>query len=406
MDNYFDGLTVYYDSSSAPIRDTCGLLFPEGSDIENGEYAYLFLAKLNGMAKQMAKEGREDFHVACEVGYKDSYLGNMQLDLGSKRFQGKETVADAILEYAQSGGNPPLPQQYLDDFKTLKKKEQSCFKDAYVGEIARALNDGKTFIYPYMEQRAMDFMFDAYHSEAGQNALLEAWNILHPLPDEEFIAATQKERKNLFFDFPNLHEIQMDTAPYVWINDDGVACSGDFHEAVGQTKMGDITDALLRGKLPEDSLLSMKFQEQCSDESIIRKCAAKTVLDCLKAHDSVHLRDCAETLCWNSMNELKHRVLLHVQRPEDFDDLNPIIEKVITRQNMVAPPKVHRKDHELAPYYKRTPWGKVIQSFWERHPKEAGKSVGDLLSVDGDVRKNILNRMNCDFEKNRSCQLR
>ena len=400
--DYFDGLTVFYDRSTAPIRDISGFVFHEGEEITDGEYAYMFLATINGMAKQMAKEGRRDFHVACEIGYKDSYLGNMQLDLGSERFPGKETVADAIVAYAQSNGNPPLPQKYLDDFASLKKAENSCFKEADIGDVALALNDGKPFVYPYMENRMMDFMYESFRSEAGQKAILEAWNTLHPLPDDEFIAATPYERKQLFYDFPNLHEIQIDAAPYAWMDDDGIAHTGEIDKAMEHPKMTEISNALLTGKLPENSSLSMQFKEKYSDESIVRQCAMDTVQKCLNSHGKGYLRACAETLRWNSIDDLTERVLLYVSTPEEFDNMKPIVEKLVTRQPIAASPEIHRKDRELAPYHDCTPWGEVVQKYWERHPKEVRKTVHDLLSSNAALRKNVLNCMNHDFEKQRT----
>ena len=402
---YFDDLSVNIHDFTEPVRDPNGFFFEKGTILGgndsrfgsvslgrgDGEYAYQFLAAINGVAKQMAKEGRSNFHVSMDVKYRDAVIKNLELDLGSPQFSGEATVSEALLKYANhpdtSIPNPLTPAD-IHTFETLKLEEQAYADDYEKGDAIRDILDGKPPVYPYMKDCMDDFLFHAYHSKEGQKAIVQAWNTLHPLPDEDFIATTKEERKKLFFDFPNLQDILKDKHPCVWMDENGAPRFGTIKQAATlHPSTTELENAVLKQKLPENDTLMASFQEKCSDESIICQHAAETVQKYAKAHETKLLRNCAETLRYDDIHRLKNRVLSRISRPDQLNDLKDVVDRVVSRKHNATgyDPQI---DHFAPP--ERTSRGEELVAYWKKHPKEIESSVHKVLSQNTEERRNIL----------------
>ena len=98
------------------------------------------------MAKQMAKEGRKDFHVSMDVTYRNATIKDMEIDLGSPLFSGKDTVSEALVKYAKSPEvslSKPLSPQDIHTFETMKWEELAYAEDYEHGDAIRGILNGE-----------------------------------------------------------------------------------------------------------------------------------------------------------------------------------------------------------------------------------------------------------------------
>jgi len=354
-DLYTLDVLITHPDPNVILRDADGMPFLNTDHIK-GVHAYAFLAALNGSAASSRPSQCEfDLH----------WQGAPTIHCSAEPFQGTSTVMKELQNSLQ--GQEELCKALLP----MEEAEAAFLKKS---PVIQSLSQGEPIRYPYLHDRIDIFLFDELRKREGNQNLIEAWNALHPLPNESHICGKNDNIRALVKDasIDEIHAAIHSKAPYIWLDDEGILQKGDARKAAMTVPIQPVRDALYGQTLPKNLAIMENCEKEISDEATLQKAFAHLVQKSLKGSMIKKFHGAAMYLGTYGIDALRKDALQYAESPEDLVTMEEPVKKVVMHS------EISKNFSSLA--------AKKLQTYWKNHPDDIQTSVRQLLSKDSSQR--------------------